>query len=145
MFWGLWFALLLMLEKLFLGRLLSWLPRGIGIVYTMLAVLAGWVLFALETPGMIWGYLRALTGVGHVLADREALYLCAQYALLFLAAVVASTPLFSEIAQTLRKKRTGWSIALYRFGEKMIPAAILLLAIAGIVDASYNPFLYFRF
>ena len=36
-------------------------------------------------------------------------------------------------------------MALYRFGEKFIPAAMLLLSIAGIVDASYNPFLYFRF
>ena len=145
MLWGLWFALALMLEKLFLGKLLNWLPRGIGIFYTLLVVQAGWLLFALETPGAIWGYLKAMTGMGHILVDREALYLCRQYALLFLAAAVAATPLFSAMVTLLRKVRTGWSIALYRFGEKMIPAAILILSIAGIVDASYNPFLYFRF
>ena len=51
--WGLWFAFALMLEKLFLGRLLAWLPKGIGILYTLLVALAGWVLFALETPAGI--------------------------------------------------------------------------------------------
>ena len=145
MLWGLWFAFALILEKLFLGKLLAWLPRGIGIFYTMLVVVAGWVLFALETPGMIWGYVKAMTGTGHILVDREALYLCRQYAVLFLMAGLASTPLFSKGIAALRKCGTGWSIALCRFGEKMIPAALLLLSIAGIVDASYNPFLYFRF
>ena len=45
---GLWFAFALVLEKLFLGKILSWLPKAVGIVYTMLVVLVGWVLFALE-------------------------------------------------------------------------------------------------
>ena len=40
---------------------------------------------------------------------------------------------------------TGPAMALYRLGEKVIPAVLLLLSVAYIVDASYNPFLYFRF
>ena len=45
----------------------------------------------------------------------------------------------------LEKIKTGWGIALYRLGEKVMPPLLLLLSIAYIVDASYNPFLYFRF
>lgn len=143
--WGLWFAFALVLEKLFFGKILSWLPKAVGIVYTMLVVLVGWVLFALESPGRILGYLKVMAGMGGRLADAEGFYLGRQYGVLFLIAVLAATPLFGQAAEGLRKSRTGPAIALYRFGEKVIPAALLLLAIAGIVDASYNPFLYFRF
>ena len=143
--WGLWFAFALVLEKLFLGKLLAWLPKAVGLVYTMLVVLVGWVLFALETPGRILGYLRAMAGMGGGLADTEGFYLGRQYGVLFLIAVAAATPLFDRAAEELQKTRTGPAIALYRLGEKVIPAVLLLLAIAGIVDASYNPFLYFRF
>lgn len=143
--WGLWFAVALMLEKLFLKKLLSWLPRGIGICYTALVVLVGWVLFALDTPAGIWGYLRAMAGMAGGLVDRQAMYLGRQYGLLFLMAVAASLPFVRSLANRVRESRTGFGIAAYHFGEKFIPAAILLLSIAGIVDATYNPFLYFRF
>ncbi len=143
--WGLWFALALMLEKLFLGRLLAWLPKGVGILYTLLVAVAGWVLFALETPGGIWSYVKAMTGMGMSLIDRQGIYLGRQYLILFLIALAASTPLPHKLTEYFKNSRTGFHIALYRFGEKFIPAAVLLLAIAGIVDASYNPFLYFRF
>lgn len=145
LFWGLWFAFALMMEKLFLGRLLKWLPKGIGICYTLLVALAGWVLFALETPTAIWGYTKAMLGMAGSVADGLGLYLGGQYAVLFAVAALASTPLFHMLTEYLRKSRKGFQMALYRFGEKFLPAAMLLLAIAGIVDASYNPFLYFRF
>ncbi len=143
--WGLWFAFALMLEKLFLGKLLAWLPKGIGILYTLLVAMTGWVLFALETPAGIWSYVKAMTGMAESLIDRQGIYLGRQYLILFLIGLVASTPLAHRLTEHLKASRTGFHIALYRFGEKFIPAAVLLLSIAGIVDASYNPFLYFRF
>lgn len=143
--WGLWFAIALILEKLFLGKVLSWLPRGVGMVYTAFVVLGGWVLFALSTPAEIWDYSRALAGAGSRLVDRQALYLGREYAVLLVIAVFASTPAAGRAVEGLRKSRTGVNLALCHFGEKFIPAALLILSIAGIVDASYNPFLYFRF
>ena len=145
LFWGLWFALALVLEKLFLGRLLSWLPRGIGILYTIVVVWTGWVLFALESPAGIMRYLGFLWGKMVPLADSQAFYLCRQYGALFLIAAAAATPVAGMVAGRLKRAGTGPCIAVCRFGEKIIPAALLLLSIAGIVDASYNPFLYFRF
>jgi len=143
--WGLWYAVALMLEKLFLGKPLSWLPKGVGILYTLVVVLFGYVLFALEDPTGILQYFGAMTGSAGGLFDRQALYLCGQYAVLFLICVVGATPLPHMLTERLEKNRTGAGIALYRFGEKLIPGALLLLSIAGIVETSYNPFLYFRF
>ena len=142
--WGLWFAFFLSLEKLFLGKLLAALPRMIGILYNSVVVLLGWVLFALETPGQIFGYLRALFGFGGLL-DSQALYLGREYLVLLLIAVAASTPLGARLSGYLEGSRGGGRQALYRVGEKVILVGFLLLSVAGIVDASYNPFLYFRF
>ena len=143
--WGLWFAAALVLEKAFLGKILSWLPKGVGILYTAFVVLAGWVLFALETPAGILNYFRAMFGMAGAVIDREGLYLGREYLLLFAIAAAASVPFFGRLAARVRKARTGIGIAVYSLGEKIIPAALLLLAIAGIVEATYNPFLYFRF
>ena len=143
--WGLWFAFWLILEKLFLGKALELLPEGIGFLYNGIVVLLGWVLFALETPAQIAGYVAALFGANGAVADRMGYYLLGEYTVLFLIAALCATPFGSGITERVRMSRTGAAIALYRFVEKVIPAAILLLSIAGIVDASYNPFLYFRF
>lgn len=142
--WGLWFAAALMLEKLFLGKVLKWLPRAVGILYTLAVAAGGWVLFALESPGAIGMYFRAMAGAGGML-DDTFLYLGRQYLTLLLICLAGSTPLPRLLAEKVRNSRTGAGIALRRFGEKMIPAALLLLSIAGIVEASFNPFLYFRF
>ena len=142
--WGLWFALFLVLEKIFLGKVLTWFPRVVGILYTCVIVLVGWTLFALTSPAEISGYLRAMVGAGGFV-DGNALYLGRQYLVLLLIGVVASTPLPAMAAKRLEKTDTGLGVALYRLGEKVVPAVLLFLAIAGIVEDSYNPFLYFRF
>ena len=142
--WGLWFALLLVLEKMFLGKVLAWFPKVVGILYTCVTVLVGWTMFALTSPSEILGYLRAMAGAGGFV-DGNALYLGREYIVLLLLGVAASTPLPALMARRLEKKDSGLCAAVFRLGEKVIPAALLLLAIAGIVEDSYNPFLYFRF
>ena len=144
--WGLWFALLLILEKLFLGKVLSKLPKAFGRIYTCLAVLLGWVLFGLDSLSQAGGFFKALFGAGSgVLFDGQGLYLGREYLLLFAIAAIGATPFIGAILKKLEKNRTGYAIALYRLGEKVIPPLLLLLSVAYIVDASYNPFLYFRF
>lgn len=144
--WGLWFAVFLILEKLFLGRVFSTLPKLFGRVYACLVVLLGWVLFALDTIPQIQGYFGAMFGMGSgVLLDRQGLYLGGQYLLLLVLAAVASTPLIHNMIRKLSSAKTGYAMALYRLGEKVVPPVLLLLSVAYIVDATYNPFLYFRF
>lgn len=142
--WGLWFAFFLALEKLFLGKVLKQLGRVVGILYDSLVVLVGWVFFSLETPGQIAGFLSAMAGRGG-LTDRQGLFLGREYLVLLVIAAVAATPLFGKTASCLEHSKTGVGMVLYRLGEKVIPVLLLILSIAGIVDASYNPFLYFRF
>ena len=146
LFWGLWFAVFLILEKLFLGEFLANSPGVFGRIYTLAVVLIGWVFFALEQPGEILSYLQAMFGMGGVgLVNSQALYLGSEYLVLLLIALVACLPLGSRLVHGLKSSKTGPAMALYRLGEKVIPTALLVLSVAYLVDASYNPFLYFRF
>ena len=102
--------------------------------------------FALESPGEILAYLQAMfgmNGIGPV--NSLAMFLCNEYLVLLVIALVACLPLGSRLVHALKSSKTGPAMALYRLGEKVIPAVLLLLSVAYIVDASYNPFLYFRF
>ncbi|MBE5884743.1 MAG: MBOAT family protein [Lachnospiraceae bacterium] len=144
--WGLWFGVLLIMEKLILGKILSGIPKMLGRLYTCVAVLVGWVLFAVESPEGIAGYLSAMFGINAAgIWDRQALYFGTQYALLFVVAIIAALPVVKILVNKLESRHTGLAIAVYRFGEKLIPIMLLILSIAYVVEDSYNPFLYFRF
>lgn len=146
LFWGLWFALFLILEKIGLKAALSKLPKLVGWVYTGVVVLVGWVLFAVEAPAGIWEYLKAMFGAnGAGLYSGQGLFWAGEFWIVLLIAAVAATPLLSTAAKRLERAVNGPAIALYRVLEKVVPALLLLASIAYIVDASYNPFLYFRF
>ena len=144
--WGLWFALFLILEKVAIGKLLHKLPGIFGMIYMACIVLVGWVLFAIEDVSVVFSYLMTMFGVGATsLYDPAAFYLLKEYAVLLGVAIVASTPLGRGLAHRLATREKGPAIAMMRWMEKVIPGILLIISIAYIVDASYNPFLYFRF
>ena len=132
--WGLLFAVLLLLEKVFPPeKLPSWLRHG----YVLLTVMLSFVLFnagsleqAAQELRWLFGGLPAVTG--------ETLYCLRSYAGLFLAGIVGATPLPKNAAAKLPD---CWRQIL----EPVLLAGLLLLCTAYLVDGSFNPFLYFRF
>ena len=144
--WGLWFALWLILEKLVLGRILKALPGVFGLMYTWLIVLVSWVFFAIESGAGALDYLYVMFGQGTAgLYDSPTLFLLLEYRVLLVLAAVAATPLVHLLAQALLHATGSVTVAIRRVLEKLIPAMLLLASVAYIVEASYNPFLYFRF
>lgn len=138
--WGLYFGVLLVLEKFVYGKFLEKLPSFARQVYTFLLVLLGWVLFEMETVSGIGGYLKAMFG-GAGFADSRTAYLLGSYFLLFLVCILASS---------------NWGPRLYRLAAKRWPAGaraalpvsvvlLMIICTAYLVNATYNPFLYFRF
>lgn len=144
--WGLWFAFWLMLEKLGWKKVLNVLPKAAGRIYTWVIVLVSWVFFSIENITGVMQYLKAMFGLGGAgLYTGESVFICLENLVLFAIAVIAATPLMHRIAQNLSRSNSGLGIAGYRILEKVIPAVLLIASIAYIVDATYNPFLYFRF
>ena len=136
--WGLFFAVLLMVEKAFLLSLLKKAPAALGHIYTLFLVLISWALFANEDISRAFGYISAMLGGGNGLWDSASLYRLVSYLPLLLILVLASMPLGKKLWLRLKPShRWGAAMALCFLG--------LLLSTAYLVDASYNPFLYFRF
>lgn len=140
--WGLYFAVFLLLEKLFLGRLLRRLPV-LRHVYVLTAALFSFVLFDASSLSAAIGTAGAMLGLGHLpVWDGGTLYYLHSYAPVLLAAAVGSTPLPAVLCRRMAAGRAG------RVLDALEPIALLaLLAVctAFLVSGSANPFLYFRF
>ncbi len=141
--WGLYYGAILVLEKLVLKRALRRLPAALRHGYTMLLVLFGWAIFAYPDMADGAGYFRTLFGLaGRGLCDSGALYLLLTNALLFAVAAIGSTSLAARAGRRLEAQAGA---ALGAAAEIAFLAALLVLSVACLVNASYNPFLYFRF
>lgn len=140
LWWGSYFGILLIIEKLFLKQWLDKCPSVVGHSYTMILVLISWVLFALNDGEAITAYLRAMFSLnGNAVADHTSLYLLANYAMLLIVLVLASLPLGKKLFHRYVQGKKLYALVPF------VLAILLLASTAYIVDASYNPFLYFRF
>ena len=137
--WGLYFGVLLLLEKFILKPYLEKMPSAVRSAYAMIFVFLGWVLFAHENMAEGLQYFTQMAGAGGIaFASRRTWYLLVTNLPLLAAAVLGSTPLPGILCRKLsgRVRETA---------ELLFVAVILVLSVAFLVDASYNPFLYFRF
>ena len=141
--WGLLFAVLLVFEKLVIGRLLEG-SRVISRVYVLLAVCLSFVIFNADGLAGAAADLAGMFGLaGLPLVSAEALYQLRSFAVVLVIAAVGSTSLVRDAARRLQADaRFGRVVAVV---EPVFLAAMLLLCVAYLVDASFNPFLYFRF
>ena len=136
--WGLYYAVFLMIEKVFLLKRLEKLPV-LGHIYTIIIVMFGWVMFQLDSLAAIGNYTSAMLGFGASgLAESTDLYYLGSYAVTFVIAIVASTPLGSRLFAKLPGK-------VRRFAAPALIVLALVLCTAYLVDATYNPFIYFNF
>lgn len=138
--WGLYFGALLAFEKLVLNKYLVKWPVIFRWLYTIVAVLISWCLFAIEDLSLAISYIGGLFGIGSVgLISTQALYLLANYGFLFVVLCIAATPIYPYLIKKYGDK--GW----FDVCKLVISCLILIISMAYLVDAGYNPFLYFRF
>lgn len=141
-FWGVYYGVLLLLEKYVLKEVLERVPGIIKHIYTMLFVMVGWVLFFSPGMGEALSYIGVMFGIGaNGFADAAGIYYLYNYLILFVISIICSAPYaykkFQQIVFGGAKGRTAVAMGAYM--------AIFLLSLAYLVNATYNPFLYFRF
>ena len=143
--WGIYYGILLLMEKLFLNKILERLPRFIRHIYCMFFVVIGWYIFSFGDIASGTGYLAAMAGAaGNGIAGGESIYLLLNYAVLMLVLCIGSSNLPAKIGNKLMLAVSGHDTAAVILRCLFI-MAVFLLSTAYLVDASYNPFLYFRF
>ncbi len=141
--WGVYYGVLLILEKFVLRGFLEKLPRPLRVCYTLFFVVMGWVLFAFDDLGAGITYFTAMFGAGGF-ADQTTIYLLYNYAVLLAVLIFGSTQLPKKAAVWGMEKLRAQSW-IFLFLRLAFYALVFLLSVAYLVDASYNPFLYFRF
>jgi len=142
--WGIYYCVLLILEKLFLLRLLERAPAVVARLYTLLCVLFGWVIFAFDVLPEGLAYVGYMLGAGNIpLANDLFGFTLLSNAAMLVILVLACTPWPKTMWESLRARggEKAWWPVLFNIAWIFL----FVISTAYLVDSTYNPFLYFRF
>lgn len=139
--WGLYYFVILFIEKLFLLKALDKLPKFFRHVYALLLIVIGWVIFASDDVSVLLPYLGSMFGANGAVGGMDV-YTLLTKAVLIVICCVAST----ELPKRLFLSATGAMNEKAAFTIKSVMTiALLALSMILLIGDSYNPFLYFRF
>ncbi|MGL4739583.1 MAG: MBOAT family O-acyltransferase [Sarcina sp.] len=137
-FWGIYYGIILFIEKIYLKEKLNKLPSLICHFYTMLLVMIGWVLFGFENLAQGLEYLKIMFFFSNnIIFDKTALFYISNYLVLFIILIISSTPLPIKELEKIKNRNH----VLLAF----INIILFFISISYLVTETYNPFLYFRF
>lgn len=141
--WGMYFGIILILEKIFLLKYLEKIPFWLRHVYTMVLIVFSWMIFAFEDISKVGQYLKTMLGLNQsVLVNYETIYLLSTNWILLFFCIASSTKLISFILNKVLQSNYKNSLIL---GENIVYIFMFFISIYFLIGASYNPFLYFRF
>lgn len=142
--WGLYFFVLLVIEKLFLLRLLERIPRVLGHAYALVFVLIGWLIFASDGTLTLSGalsYFGQMFGVGASLCNNDTLFELRRNIVFLIIMALAATPL----AKVAARRLCNICPTVMRAVFNALALVLIVISTAYLTDSAYNPFLYFRF
>ena len=141
--WGLYFAILLLIEKSFLLKKLN-KSKVISHVYVMFLVIISFVIFNAADMSVAFSDLAGMFGLAGVpVSSAEFVYYLRSYLLVIVIAIIGATPLPKRIVEKIREKETGNKVI--NLIEPAVCIILFVMITAYLVDGSFNPFLYFRF
>ena len=142
--WGLYFAILLIIENLFLQNILSKLPALIQHIYAKFFIIISFVIFNNENIKDLWSSLYNMFNFrGLDLYNDFSTYYLKSYTVLLIVSVIGATPILKNIIQKINKNVTGQKVVSTI--NPILNIVLLVVVTAYLIDGSFNPFLYFRF
>ncbi len=143
--WGLLFAVLLVLEKLFLKKYLDKIPAIFSRIYVIFWILISWIIFDAASFGDISLRLSMMFGFANKpFINAETIYYIRSYIVIFIIALIGATPLLKNVFTKINNSSNLLNKIKNVF-EPITQAILLLSVTAFLIDGSFNPFLYFRF
>lgn len=135
--WGIYFGILLIVEKIFLLKKAEKTPKILKIIYTLFFVMISFIIF---NGNEIMENIKGLFGIGNVpVISKESIYYLKSYFVVILIGIIGATPIMKNIVKKEKIKK------IVNILEPIYLFIILLLSTSYIIDGSFNPFLYFRF
>lgn len=146
--WGLYYFILLFIEKLFLNKLLGKIPAIFARAYLWVAVLVGWVFFYHTDLSQAVYFIGIMFGANNAPISNSEVSICFRNNAVFLAtAFIGCTPALKLLYQRIEScvQNAKGIIVLESFVKPIFNVCVLILSIIFLVGQSYNPFLYFKF
>ena len=142
--WGLYFGIILLIEKLVLKKYLDKMPNILKHLYVLLIVGLSFVIFGADNMTGAFDILKNIGGLnGLPFYNKITGYYLRNYIIIIILGILFSTPIIKNIIERLKKKDSIKKII--NLGEIVLILIIFLLVTSSLIDNSYNPFLYFRF
>ncbi len=139
--WGLYYFVILFIEKLFLLKALDKLPKFFRHVYALVLIIIGWVIFASDDVSVLLPYLGSMFGANGAIGGMDV-YTLLTKAVLLIICCIASTELPKKLflsAAGAMNEKAAFTL------KSVLMIALLALSMILLIGDSYNPFLYFRF
>ena len=141
---GLFFGVFLVIEKLWLSKYISKLPKVLRNIYVLFIIMISFIMFNAGSINEAFFNIKGLFGLNkEVFINNYTIYYLKSYLIVFIIAIFGATPLFKNIIEKLKKSKCLNKIV--NVLEPIFLVILLLLVTAYLIDSSYNPFLYFRF
>ena len=141
--WGLYYGVLLLLEKFVFNKILEKTPNWFKHFYTMFLVVVGWMIFAFDDMTILKEYASMMFGVGGVsFINNHALYYLKNYLIIFILAIIFSMPVYKLAKEKLSKVKNTKLVFIVSL---IIYTVLFIVVVSYLVNDTYNPFLYFRF
>lgn len=137
--WGLYFGVLLIIEKFVLKKVLDKMPSFIRHLYTLFFVIISWVIFACPTLEDGLNYISIMFNFNNEIISPSVSYLISTHFVLFIIAIIGCTPIFEKIKEKLKNNK------IFMIIEIIICLVLFFISLSFLVGSTYNPFLYFRF
>ena len=137
--WGVYFGVILLIEKYFLLKKLEKLPAVFSHIYSLFLIILGWAIFDFTDMAQMGEYIGAMFSIENGLLSEAATPLVLGYLPLIAVGWFMSMPIARKMILKIFSVKAGWVL------ETLAIVVVLLLSVASLVSSSYNPFLYFRF
>ena len=140
--WGLYFGIILVIEKLFIGKYLE-KTKIFKHIYSIIIIVISFLIFNSTTTSEIFNSLKNMFNLNNIeFINQETIYYLKSYLVLLIVSIISATPLLKNIISKLKTTKIKTIIDIL---EPITYIALLILSTAFLIDESFNPFLYFRF
>ena len=144
--WGIYYFVLLFIEKTFLLKILDRIPNWIRHIYVMFAVIIGWVLFRVETLSGVVDYLKVMFSFNFdKLGNQLSLLYLNKYGIYLILGIILSVPIYKTLRNKLSVSFSGKTRDMVMIAGYLYLAGLFGLTVLYLVNSTYNPFIYFRF
>ena len=141
--WGIYFGIILIIEKYFLNNILNKLPKIIRNIYTLFIVMISFIIFFSDDLNTSINVIKGLFSFNSIdLYNSFILYYIRSYGLIIILGIILSTSLFKNVINKFNNKIFNYIINIL---EIIFVLITLIIITSMLIDSSYNPFLYFRF